>query len=923
MIGRAWARWRVAARIARRDARRARGRTALVAALVGLPVLLGTAGSVLIASSTPSNATYARWILGDGTVQALVAGPVGAEVEQDVRGQSTRGVASSDPVALGVFERRLGALLPDGDALARTVTGTATLEGARRHVGTAVTALPDQDLSEVFGTLEGSLPTDASGLALDRWRARDLGVGVGDRLTLEPVGMPVREVTVTGILARSASNAEVVTGPGGIASPDTVGPPAFVRPGIDPGPTTDVRWYVLGPEPVTWDDVRAVNGIGSAVTSRAVLADPPPRSADPLYGDAPATGRAPSTTAMFVAVGLLIIVEAVLIIGPAFAVAAKRSQRQLALLAAIGADRQTLRRSLVLAGLFIGVVSAAIAIPVGVAVAAAIRQGAHWWGNPLDFPDLRVDWAWPTLFALAGVLVAVLAAWFPARPASRIDVVAALGGRRAEGRPGRRLPVLGVAMVVIGVIGAFAGTASERLEVVVGSLVVFELGVVAASGALVSATARLAPSLGVSGRLALRDAARHRTRTAPAVAAVLAALAGVTAGAVYQASGQAVNARAYTPTAAVGTVMAQLPAPSADESSAAAVADGEQVLRDMLPVTAVAVVRVAAPADPADTFIEVTALTDPAQQCPLSALTRQPTAQERAQARSDPRCDASRGGSYWWSDPVTGGMTLVDDGSAVATMGLDGSPAAARALAAGRAVVSSPTLIWPDGTAHVQASVSVGAAAPATTTARVTATAVDLPSIPNRVILPPSALEDLGLSAADAGLVAATSRMPSQAEAETADAELSVRLGPAAHLAVEQGNPFTGPDLVLLVLIGAAALAAVGTTGIAVALAATDSVPDLATLAAVGAPPRLRRRFAAGQAGVIAVLGGWLGVVTGLALAWGLVEIRQSAVPDTTWALVIPWPTILAIVAVVPLSAMALGWLTTRSRLPVVRRLAS
>ena len=136
-------------------------------------------------------------------------------------------------------------------------------------------------------------------------------------------------------------------------------------------------------------------------------------------------------------------------------------------------------------------------------------------------------------------------------------------------------------------------------------------------------------------------------------------------------------------------------------------------------------------------------------------------------------------------------------------------------------------------------------------------------------------------------------------------------------------TPSRATDLVLLVLVGVAALAAVGTTGIAVALAAADSVPDLATLAAVGAAPRLRRRFAAGQAGVIAMLGGWLGVATGLALAWGLVTMERTAYGHTTWALVIPWPTILAIVAVVPLSAMALGWLTTRSRLPVVRRLAS
>ncbi len=272
---------------------------------------------------------------------------------------------------------------------------------------------------------------------------------------------------------------------------------------------------------------------------------------------------------------------------------------------------------------------------------------------------------------------------------------------------------------------------------------------------------------------------------------------------------------------------------------------------------------------------------------------------------------------------MTGSLTLVDDGSVVAALGFDASPAAARALAAGRVVVSSPSYVWPDGTAHVKVSHLTGATARADATAQLPATVVDLPNMPGGLILPPSALAPLGLTTKTLGLVAPTTREPTAAEEAAASAAMDDRLRGAASVSVERGNPFTRTDLVLLVLIGVAALAAVGTTGIAVALAAADSVPDLATLAAVGAPPRIRRRFAAGQAGVIAMLGGWLGVATGLALAWGLVTMERTAYGHTAWALVIPWPTILAIVAVVPLSAMALGWLTTRSRLPVVRRLAS
>src|SRR5512140_2041889 len=57
--------WRVALRLARRDAKRARARTALVAVLVGLPLLLAAAGDVLVRSGelTPQRAVARQ--LGD------------------------------------------------------------------------------------------------------------------------------------------------------------------------------------------------------------------------------------------------------------------------------------------------------------------------------------------------------------------------------------------------------------------------------------------------------------------------------------------------------------------------------------------------------------------------------------------------------------------------------------------------------------------------------------------------------------------------------------------------------------------------------------------------------------------------------------------------------------------------------------------
>src|SRR5690606_37630502 len=115
-----------------------------------------------------------------------------------------------------------------------------------------------------------------------------------------------------------------------------------------------------------------------------------------------------------------------------------------------------------------------------------------------------------------------------------------------------------------------------------------------------------------------------------------------------------------------------------------------------------------------------------------------------------------------------------------------------------------------------------------------------------------------------------------------------------------------------------------GATGISVALAAAESRPDLATLAAVGAAPRTRRRFMAAQAGVISGIGTVLGVLAGLALGWVLVmaERYRWEVPDHDRVLAVPWEAVAGVALGVPLLAMAVGYVATRSRLPVVRRVA-
>jgi len=933
-----WGGLRVAGRIARRDARRAKGRTALVVVMVGLPVLAGSAGAVLIQSQNPTDATYVRWVLGE-QAQAQVSMNHGDTIQQDVLGRSFSGTGTGLD-DLGAYERSLAGVLPAGDQLLRVLQGTTRLGTPERAVPatTDVLALPsDGDLSSVFPTQTGVLPTRADQVALNEKTVERLGVGVGDAVTVEPSDGDARQVTVSGILAPTAQGPRVVVGPGGLAAPPSV---SAGQPWEGMAVTT-AEWYVVGPEPVTWEHVLAVNALGSAVTSRAVVADPPPREAVPYWTQGGGTGASSETVALVAAIAAMVLLEAALLIGPAFAVGARRHQRQLALLAAAGAERRTLRHVILLQGVVTGLAAAVGATASGLLVAVAIRVVVHARGSVFSMPDLRVPWLVLLGFGAVATVAATMAAWLPARRAARVDVVAALAGRRAEARPRRRVAVIGVVVFAAGSAAAVAGAATGQTVVLVAGVMALEIGMVAASGALVGLVARLAPRLGVVGRIAVRDAARNRSRTAPAVAAVIAAVAGITAGAVYSESGKAAQAAMWAPIAAVGTVIVQFPLARTGEDAAALVDAATVAVRENLPVTDVQTVYLAvlAAADDGDAgvhdepgaadgvteYVSIVAQTAPEQECPLWADDGTMTAAERGAAARDERCllGGSRAGMLIWISNESGSTTLVDDGTVMRALGLPESKVAADALARGVVVVGTEGEIWPDGTARIEVGGydPVTGEAGRTRSADLPAVVVDLSAGQLNLVLPPAVLGDLGLTSQVAGLVAPVSRRPTPAEEAAATADL----GADALLWVEEGSPYDRPDVTMLVLVLAALVVGLAATGISVVLAAVESRPDLATLAAVGAEPRTRRRFTAAQAGVVSLLGGSLGIVAGLMLGWVLVIAQRyrGEIPDLSWQVVVPWVGIAAIAVGIPALAMAAGYLATRSRLPLVRRIAT
>ncbi|MDM7854704.1 ABC transporter permease [Cellulomonas alba] len=908
--------------------------------MIGVPVLVGVAGGTLIASSLPTAATYARYALGD-EAQALVQGRAqGPGVMQDARDQGGGMSGGAGPdhrdATLTQYEALLADALPAADRLVRVVQATVRAATPDAHWNVSVSEYPPEDLARVQTSplLHGRLPSAAGEVAVDRDLARRLRLAVGDAFTttLGKATTPT-EVRVVGIVAGRNPHGS----PGIVTTTGTVLPAVPDRPldtdavpgagdgyvGLAGGSVArdldalTTEWVVLGDAPVTWHDVRAVNAVGSHVVSRDVVEHPEQIPPADTFGESPvSTG----TVALVAAVTVMALVEAVLLIGPAFAVGARRSERQLALLAASGAERRTLRHVVLTGGVVIGLLASVVAAAAGLAIAAGVRAwqlAHHLWG----FPDLRVYW-WLVVGAVAlGTLVAAAAAWFPARRAARVDVTAALAGRRAEPRARRAVPIVGLAMFVAGAVAATFGAANSKTGVLVAGMLLLELGMVAASGGLVSLVARIAPFAGVAGRLALRDAARQRGRTAPAVAAVIAAIAGVSAGAVYTASQAAHDENAYVQAVADGRVVLETGlqedprAVARTDDGSALVARDLDVLRTALPVAAFAPARTIAAPPGADVDADglehpewISAALAPGGACPVAEPERHPHA-----VAKDPRCWLGRGSMG------EGFGRLVDDGTFVGATGVPGADRAAAALAAGTVVVGSPYQIWPDGTAHLEIPVS-GQDDPRTVV--VPAVAVEQPGEwTDQPVLPPAVAARLGVSTELRGGVVTTSRAVTWDEVGKA-VEAVQAVDENAYLSLVDHDRSADTRLVLLVLVAAALVAGIGATAIALALSAAESRPDLATLGAVGASPSVRRRFAASQAGVVAVLGTTLGVVTGAALGHVVVVASRFSGGgfDQYWQPVVPWAPLAAIAVGVPALAMAGAAACTRSRLPMVRR---
>jgi len=305
----------------------------------------------------------------------------------------------------------------------------------------------------------------------------------------------------------------------------------------------------------------------------------------------------------------------------------------------------------------------------------------------------------------------------------------------------------------------------------------------------------------------------------------------------------------------------------------------------------------------------------PANACLLDGLGREPNAAERRRFEQDWRCNQAAGyviNGNFAGTPVGGEATL----RAVAGTA---PQAATDVLAAGGVVVLQRSLVLDgqvtfDVVSHEEAQAAADEGRePVARQVRLPGTYVSTDAGSAAAVYSAAAADRLGLDVRPSTVLMRFDRLPSTDEEDAARGALEAAGIEPYTFSVERGY-VSEYGLGLLALVIGAAVITLGAAGVSTGLAQADARADHATLAAIGAAPRLRRTLAAAQALSIAGMGTALGIAAGFVPALALIGAVASL------DLVIPWVRLLIVLVAIPMLAGALAWLLTRSRVPLERR---
>lgn len=906
--------WRFALRLGGREARRNPGRSLLIVSLVATPVLLITAFLTFFSSQDISAAEGLDRELGTSVAAVGPAsGPVGwvqgsdgSHIEREAT--TTAGYSVTDPwdgdrvtATVGSPVTRVGRT----DAQLEGATDNTRVGGGRLAFGVLVLDGPPSGPAAPLASLVSGRWAEApdevvvtrAGLAqgLPSSGLVSLMLGAAEEAT------PLKVVGVAEAAFNSDQNAELVL--------PAAGAPVETR----------WQWLINRTDPVQLAEAEQWALSGLDVVSRDLLLNPGPSQDWQVAND-----RAEAL--FFAMIGLAVLLETVLLAGPAFAVSAARQRHSLALAAAQGAARSDLRRAVIAYGLVLAVLATLVAVVAGVAlgVGGALLLAEV---RPWQHVHLELPWLWIVLLSVASVLASGVAAWWPARSATRLDIMSVLRGQVVSGRVGRGWPALGVVLVVAGLAALASSTQVAPHAAspwMLGGTVLLGLGAMVLVPAILALVSRWSGRAPLPWRLAARDSMRQRSRAVPAVLATIVAVAVMSATATVAVSSTANEERQYTPLAPLGTVTVR-PGPDTELTST--------------------ITKAVASTIPGATAYALTSLpTGPVVEPLVGERDDRPV-----QTVVPPTCEADDI-TMSWSDetscfvggfgahvvaPVaalerTGALTtpmreVLEAGGLIVWADSPDSPSDERGTGKGVAVTAPARMLGMEGAAELTGP----AVLEPVPVYRASSAEMDALRISDRTTqgyLTSETARSLGWQGVPgtvfvAGDQAVTPEQVTALEQELAQHDVSVYL--------ERGYvPDDAARIITVVALGVFSLIALAAVVISTALTISEGQRDSATLAAVGGTRRTRRLLAAVHAilvGVVgALVGTTLGLVVGGVLSWTSTQLNYYQSGYEAWLaeggiVAVPWlPLGLAVLAI-PVVAAAVAWLSVR-RDPVMTR---
>ncbi|GAA1370652.1 FtsX-like permease family protein [Luteococcus sanguinis] len=848
--------------MARRELGRHKGRSALIMALIGLPVAAVMALAMILVPQYRDNSTDAMFRGGTAMLQQLY-GANGTCRQASLTDWSCPQDESStqDATAHQVTADFSNLSLPAGVSVSMETTAPITLgfDGAQYAGDVIVSDLSVLASPGQWVATDAALPADDE-VVLPRYTAERFGVAVGD--TVQVAGKDYR---VSGTLRSNSSGTAVVVGPSH--------PAAAVAKGADA--TTVV--FLDGPA-LEEAQVASLNKVGIAYTTRDAY------EAMQLGNG---TGGA-MMQAILVGFGMVVTLLTATIAGAAFAIGIRQQRRSLALLSASGAPARTLQQVVTRQGLLLGLAGTIVGALAGVALGAGLQAWMNAKGTNLPVP-ISVPWLVLLALVLVGTSAAVIAAWLPARQVAQQDVLTAVRSAEAA-QTSAKTPWLALVFVALGLVAALVGpqlwpgakvswnggVPEERAIGPAMMCVLFLfLGSLAAVPFLLDRLGRRAAGP-LALRMAVRDGSRNRSRATAGVAASLAITTLISSLLVAFASLGATEVTRYQQSIPTGAVQVTTLNPeTGGELSASDLAKAREL-------------------------VEAT----------LGPINQEATVQEFVEPF---------GG--WWSSAVQAVElvpTCTDDG---ACMGSQNAIAAYSPelyqVVTGKAPSQQVTNMINSGGVVAPASYVKGGNAELTVMSEsgndnsshaVPALVDDDLSL--YTLVPAAVLSKLMPYAKPmtTTVIWSTNTTPSQHQADELQAILQkARLGDLPqNVYVEQGPHSSTPRLVdYLGLVGAALMLAVAAvTG---ALALRDARDSHAGLAAIGASTWTLRGMSAIQMLVSVGLGVALGLVVGAAPVVAVVAATRGGV-----SLGIPWAWLIGLLVSVPLLAAASAFVAAR-----------